>query len=670
MGDDPVWEPFILYDDVTGSLICYYSDERYDQWSQKLVYQATTDGVTWGDAVDVVAWTDAGMRPGMPVVTQLENGYYVMTYEAVGLWSADGRIPCNYKISLYPNDPFHWDAEDVGTTYGYGGSPYCTTLDDGRVVMSASSESGVFINTRKDLSGVWNVYDTGVPTGYNRQLMQLDDGTLYILSCGFPDQGGRNQIKWGKMDVEGLAVPDDAVRISNGYTGRYMCIWSTSTEDDARVIGWSDVGSLDLNWTVEDAGDGYVTIVNVNSGKALTASGDDVVQRTYSDGDLSQLWTVTEAGAGLYTIVNAQDERLLTSNERTTDSGSADEVALYMSEDIESDTQLWNLALSNEEAVTYQIIDGTDENVDLYPSSGSVKEGAEQYFIVTPELGSKVTAVYVNGEPVAVSGSYIRVSNVSENLTITVEYEIVDIASRTIMNKESGKYLCLPKSSTAEGREILEWTLENSANFCWLPEKIEGTEDVYTIRNLNSGKYMSVSGDSVEENADVVQTSQNEKEASQWQIQPSDEEGYFKIINVKSGLALTRETTDESDHYMVQATYTGADSQLWALDYVRDQSANPDGPAEPVYPSEEENPGEEPGENPGETPDGENPDGADDGNNQTVQADDDKKADAGSSDDQIKAVQTGDTVSFFFPVAGMAAAMGAAVVVLRRREKM
>ncbi len=47
MGDDPVWEPFILYDDVTESLICYYSDERYPQWNQKLVYQVTTDGINW-----------------------------------------------------------------------------------------------------------------------------------------------------------------------------------------------------------------------------------------------------------------------------------------------------------------------------------------------------------------------------------------------------------------------------------------------------------------------------------------------------------------------------------------------------------------------------------------------------------------------------------------------
>lgn len=569
------------------------------------------------------------MRPGMPVVTQLENGYYVMTYEAVGLWSADGKIPCNYKISLYPNNPFLWDAEDVGTTYGYGGSSYCTTLDDGRVVMSASSESGVYINIRKDLRGVWNVYDTGVPTGYNRQLMQLDNGTLYILSCGFPDKGGRNQITWGKMDVESLAVPDDAVRISNGYTGRYMCIWSTSIEDNARVIGWSNAGSLDLNWIMEDAGEGRVKIVNVNSGKALTASGDDVVQRTYSDGDFSQQWTVTEADDGLYTVANAQDGRLLTSNERTADSGNADEVALYMSEDIKSDTQLWNIDLSNNEAVVYQIIDGTDENVDLYPSSGSVKEGAEQYFIVTPKLGAKVTAVYVNGKAATVNGSYIRVSGVSEDLTITVEYEIVNIASRTIMNKESGKYLCLPKSSTEDGSGILEWTLENSANFCWLPEKIEGTENVYTIRNLNSGKYMSVIADSVEENADVIQTSQNDKEAS----------------------------------------------QLWSLGYVRDQSANPDGPAEPVYPSEEETPGEEtpgeeiPGEEPGETPAVENPNETEDGNDQAVQADGDIKADSVKGDDQIKAVQTGDTVNFFFPVFGMSAAL-AAVVVLWRRSKM
>ncbi len=208
----PVWEPYILYDPEMKALVCYYSDEREEKYGQKLVLQYTTDGKNWSEVIDVVAQADTNMRPGMPIVTQMENGYYVMVFEGVGLNYSGQGIPCNYKISMYPDDPIHWEAGDIGFTYGYGGSPYCTTLPDGHIAMTCSDNSEVFINTQKDLSGEFIKYPTGVPVGYNRQLIPLDDGTpkgsLLTLSCEFPDTGKANSIKWGKLDLNTVTIPD------------------------------------------------------------------------------------------------------------------------------------------------------------------------------------------------------------------------------------------------------------------------------------------------------------------------------------------------------------------------------------------------------------------------------------------------------------------------------
>ncbi len=208
----PVWEPFILYDPETKALICYYSDERDPEYGQKLVLQYTMDGENWSEVIDVVAQTDSAMRPGMPIVTQMENGYYVMVFEGVGLNYWGAGLPCNYKISKYPNDPIHWEAEDIGFTYGYGGSPYVATLPSGYIAMTASDNAEVFINTQKDLSGEFIKYPTGVPAGYNRQLIPIDDGTeegaLFTLSCEFPDSGKANSIKWGKLDLNTVTIPD------------------------------------------------------------------------------------------------------------------------------------------------------------------------------------------------------------------------------------------------------------------------------------------------------------------------------------------------------------------------------------------------------------------------------------------------------------------------------
>lgn len=570
MGDDPVWEPFILYDEPTSSLICYYSDERYPQWNQKLVYQSTTDGLSWEETVDVVAWTDPGMRPGMPIVTQLDNGYYVMTYEAVGL-NYNNPIPCNYKLSLYPNDPFHWDAEDVGITYGYGGSPYCLKLDNGYVAMTASNESGVFINTRKDLTGEWIVYDTGVPTGYNRQLIQLESGDLYILSCGVPDHGYQNTVRWGKMDVNSRLIPEKAVNISNQYTGRYMCVWSSSKDDSARVVGWSYSGSLDLNWTLEKVtvdGEDCYKIVNFNSSKVLTPSKDNsLVQMPYDVQEKGQLWKIQETENGSK-IINAESGMLLSSNERKENSGSADEVALYLEEDKGTDTQLWNMDSAVKEAVSYDIVSHVDESAYLYPSEGSVKAGAEQYFIIQAKRGFTVNEVQVNGKTVnLIGGTWFKVSNVNSELNITADFEAVREDARFISNKESGRTLCLPKSSIKEGEKILEWTQELSNNFYWVLEPA-AEMNAYQIRNLNSNKVLSIEDASLEAGAPVVQTG-NGDDAGLWLV-TEVENGYFSIINGNSGLALTRgEPDDIGDRYAVQQPYTGTDDQLWSLEFVQ-----------------------------------------------------------------------------------------------------
>ena len=574
MGDDPVWEPFILYDNVSKKLICYYSDERSPQYAQKLVYQATSDGKNWGDPVDVVAWTDSGMRPGMPVITQLENGYYVMTYESVGL-NNNSPIPCNYKISLNPNDPLHWDAKDVGTTFGYGGSPFCTTLSDGRVAMLAANESGIYINTKKDLSGKWEIYPTGVSTGYNRQILPLNDGTLYMLSCGFPDSGGKNKITWGKIDLSSLqptsGIPSDAVQVSNKTTRRYICIWSTSLNDGARVVGWENNGGKDFNWTMDKVDDTHVKIVNVNSGKVLTATtNSQVAQDEYQTDNNKQLWTVTDKDSeGYVQIINAGTNQVLSSTERKTDSGNPDDVAMFMADNTSVDTQKWKLESSIKGENTYSITDNIDSNLNIqvYPSTGSVKEGTEQYFILGKQLGTQVTRVYVNGQAVTLNnGSWFKVSNVSSNITITADATQINPDCVSLCNKDSGRYLCLPGNSTAEGKEILEWSLENSSNFFWILKET-GKSHEYMIENQNSKMLISVKDNSAENNASVIQTANTDVAGTKWSVHEVTP-GYYSIINVNSGLALTRGYYIGNDSYAKQQIYTGADTQLWKLDYI------------------------------------------------------------------------------------------------------
>lgn len=81
--DKGMWEPEIQ---LSGDrLVVVWADET-DQpaHSQMLVQSTSTDGVNWTPRTRVVASTDPALRPGMPVIRQLPDGTYLMTYEICG----------------------------------------------------------------------------------------------------------------------------------------------------------------------------------------------------------------------------------------------------------------------------------------------------------------------------------------------------------------------------------------------------------------------------------------------------------------------------------------------------------------------------------------------------------------------------------------------------------
>ena len=80
-----VWEPYLIYEEETGRLFCFYSDDSDPRHSQKLVYKYTTDMIHWSKKKDCVACDDLYLRPGMVSVAKMGNGEYFMVYEMVGL---------------------------------------------------------------------------------------------------------------------------------------------------------------------------------------------------------------------------------------------------------------------------------------------------------------------------------------------------------------------------------------------------------------------------------------------------------------------------------------------------------------------------------------------------------------------------------------------------------
>jgi hypothetical protein len=301
----PVWEPYLLV--ANGKLIAYYSDERDDtNHDQKLVHQVSTNGVTWGPVVEDVALADRNLRPGMPIVTKMANGQYLMTFEIVG---APG-LPNHYKIS---NDPEAWNPSDDGTLIDFGGSPNVITLPNGRLVYNSYGSTDVRVNTNNGL-GPWTPMKTTMPVGYSRHLQYLrGSGRVLILSVDGFWTSSTNTVYVGDADLGFSAGP--YYKLVNRKSGKVLDVSQANLQDGADVIQWTDTGSANQLWHVSDAGGGYKNLLSKNSGRALsiwargTVNGDRAVQWVENDGN-DQDWQLVPSGS-YYKIQNRNSGRLL-----------------------------------------------------------------------------------------------------------------------------------------------------------------------------------------------------------------------------------------------------------------------------------------------------------------------------------------------------------------------
>jgi len=148
-GETPVWEPEFAVD-ADGNLVCYFADERHqeDGYAQLVAHRVSHDGgQTWEDEVFDAAIPDGAERPGMPVVTRLPDGRYVMVYEIVGPTHRGGAY-----LKTSPNGTEWGDPEAIGhpvrTAEGHQltNGPYVTWTpvggEDGTLLVSAKTLRG------------------------------------------------------------------------------------------------------------------------------------------------------------------------------------------------------------------------------------------------------------------------------------------------------------------------------------------------------------------------------------------------------------------------------------------------------------------------------------------------------------------------------------------------
>lgn len=193
-----VWEPYFIYEEETGRLFCFYSDDSDPEHSQKLVYKYTTDLVNWSKKYECVACADSSLRPGMPSIVKMGNGEYILFYEMVGI----GGNPIYCKKTT---DLDNWgDIADYGKVVSaagkqFGSSPYAawspvggecgTLIVTAKHMVKGGSDTGTDMFLSFDYGKSFIPVDNPIPydssgkSGYSPSLFLSPDGkTLYYAN--------------------------------------------------------------------------------------------------------------------------------------------------------------------------------------------------------------------------------------------------------------------------------------------------------------------------------------------------------------------------------------------------------------------------------------------------------------------------------------------------------
>jgi hypothetical protein len=375
--NDPVWEPYLMVYD--NELVAYYSDENdYTGYNTttgvptldpnnnttpdadtQILAHRTWDGVSsdaWsGPVVDVSGTTITnssgyseigGGRPGMTNVVETSDGEWMMTFE---YWGGGDNV--RYKISSNPLD-FYAVGGTAGTgisslpvtsgssALAQGGSPVLLRLPNGRILFNAAGSGAVWTNAeRQQHRFVDRAADDHVlrlqpqphlcPGHRPSRDHRRDDHDLVRghrlrkLRGRVLPAGQREQRQEPRRVRRNLLDGTDVVQwttntstdqlwhvtsLGNGYdtlldedSGRALGIWQASTAGGADAVQWVQNASYDQQWQLIAVGSHY-ELLNRNSGLALTVSGSSTsdgaqaVQQAYT-GATSQLWSLTEVSS-------------------------------------------------------------------------------------------------------------------------------------------------------------------------------------------------------------------------------------------------------------------------------------------------------------------------------------------------------------------------------------
>lgn len=167
----------------------------------------TNDGLSWGDVIDDVRLADYNLRPGMPVVSALPNGNWIMTYEDCG-----GPHGCaaTYLIASSPLEFINAQPQYLEPAGGGipTSSPYNVWTPyggpDGTIIANANSENSIFYNKNLGAADAWVRVPTAQAGGYTREIRVMSDPRYIQLTLGGAIGAESNRVTTTVLDLAAI----------------------------------------------------------------------------------------------------------------------------------------------------------------------------------------------------------------------------------------------------------------------------------------------------------------------------------------------------------------------------------------------------------------------------------------------------------------------------------
>ncbi|MBE8472162.1 RICIN domain-containing protein [Streptomyces justiciae] len=491
-GHTPVWEPYFL---LSGDrLIVYYSDQRDTAHGQEIVHQVSTDLRNWGPVVDDVSMPTYADRPGMPVVTRLPNGNYVMSYEYCN--APEGGCSVYYKISADPEGFGSVTGRVLRSTDGVipSGAPFITWLPtggpNGTLVLSGESQNDLFVNTENGAANAWNRMRSNVAGGYSRGMLPLPDGhSLMVFSAGRARSTGVNPVTYSVVDLGGGISNGATYTAANANSGLRLTIAGGSTTNGTTATQQATTNATDQQWRFVQQSSGYFKIFNVASGKVLgvenqsTADGARVLQWD-DNGTLDHEWAVAPHPEGGYTITNRVTGKYLEIPNASTTAGAG--AAQWSGTGCAC--QRWNLAQTALPPL------GTGQYVLVNKNSGK--------YLDIPQA-STATNTAVNQW--RNSGCFCQLFT----------FQSAGNGAWTLKNVNSGLNLDIRDASSAAGAVVVQNTASTADSQKWTLVDAGG---YYKLRNVNSALVVGIAQSSTADGAAVIQWNSVDVDDQLWKI--------------------------------------------------------------------------------------------------------------------------------------------------------